>query len=333
MGDKPELLHLQEQGSSSLVRSPARSAIAARGRKDAAALAARQAEVVYRAIVTIRKGEWYGETRKAKVPFPPKFFGVVDRSGDFVVDPIYRAIEPFSGGLAAFSSSPVERRSYGALLDSLFCADLGLWGYLDYNGQIVIDPSFERARGFSEDLAAAAINGKWGFVRRDGSWAVRPQFDGALGFENGLACVRVGQKCGFVDKSGEFAIGPRFDLLFAFSEGLACAQLDGKLGYIGRDGNFAIEPRFEAFENGGASGFRSGVARVDLSGKHCLINQAGNLIFQCEDGASIDDFHEGIAIVHEAGGNVDHGYYIDQGGRRILQEATDDSDDLVVCRF
>jgi hypothetical protein len=332
MAEKHDLLILPNQGDSSIVLSETRSSLAARGRKEAKSLAARRAEVVYRAIVVIRKGEWYDQTGKPKTPFPPKFFGVVDRSGEFVVDPIYRAIEPFSGGLAAFSPSDVERRIYAASLDTQFSSDLGLWGYLDHKGEIIISPSFERARGFCEDVAAVSANGKWGFIRKNGSWVIRPQYDGALDFENGLACVRVGQKCGFIDKSGEFAIEPRFDLTFAFSEGLACAELGGKVGYIRRNGSFAIEPRFEGFDNGslrGATSFRSGVARVVLGGKDCLVNQTGDFVLQSEDEQeTIGDFNEGIAIVHEPGGNWHRGYYIDLNGQRILRDAGDDSDDL-----
>jgi hypothetical protein len=104
------------------------------------------------------------------------------------------------------------------------------------------------------------------------------------------------------------------------------------VGYIRRNGNFAIEPRFEGFDNGslrGATSFRSGVARVVLGGKDCLINQTGDFIFQSGDEEeTIGDFNEGIAIVHEPGGNWDRGYYIDSNGQRILRDSADDSDDL-----
>jgi hypothetical protein len=329
MGDKPELLHLPEKGNSSLVRSPARSDIVARGLKDAEALTARRAEVVCRAIVSIRKGE-SRRVGNATLP-PPRLYGVIDRNGHYVVDPIFKGIQPFSEGLTA-CSEPLEARVYASSIETLFNADLGLWRYFDHNGQTVIGPRFERARGFSEGLAAAAIEGKWGFIRKDGSWAIRPQFDGALSFENGLACVRVDQKCGFVDRSGNIAIGPRFDLAFAFSEGLACVELAGKVGYIGKNGDFAIEPRFNPFDKGslyGATSFQSGVARVALEGRACLIGQAGNLIFQCiDEGETIGDFNEGVAIVHEQGGNWDHGYYIDSMGQKILSKSDDDSSEL-----
>jgi len=327
MSDTHDLLILPQSSNSLLIRSDAHSSLVARGRVDANALAARRIERVLRAVIANRKGEPL-RTGKTKLP-PPRLYGVIDRSGEYVVDPIYKGVQPFSEGMAAYSST-VEKWVYASPLETLFNSDLGVWGYVNHNGQIVIGPAFERVREFSEDYAAAAIESKWGFIRKDGTWAIPPRYDGALSFRAGVACVRVGQKCGFIDKLGEFAIEPRFDLLLDFSEGLACVELNGKVGYIGRDGYFAIEPRFDPFEGSllGATSFQFGLAKVQLNGKDCLIGTGGNLLFQCAGGESIDDLREGFAIVHEAGDNQDLGFYIDSRGKKILSESPEYSDEL-----
>lgn len=329
MADKTELLYLPKSDSSALIGSEAHTSLIARGRQEAAALAARKSEVVYRAVATMRKGEPLTTVGKL-LGRPPQFFGLIDTTGKYVVEPVYKAITSFSSGLAAFSSSPVEVWSHAKPIDILFNSDLSLWGFLDHNGKVIIAPRFERARGFCEKLCAVSLNGKWGFIQADGTFAIEPQYDGALDFEDGLARVRIGQKCGFVDRFGKLIIEPRFDCLFRYSEGLACAVIDGRLGYIDRSGTFAIGPRFDSFENGlyGANDFQEGVARVVISGRQCLINKAGDFIFKCsEDDESIADLGSGIARVHESGEYWDHGYFIDTSGNPILSEDSDDPDD------
>src|SRR5205085_2466544 len=76
----------------------------------------------------------------------------------------------------------------------------GKWGYLDGQGQLVIQPRFNEARKFSEGLAAVQMETgemdkvgsidkqgtyriqvvpktKWGFIDEHGSVAIKPQFE------------------------------------------------------------------------------------------------------------------------------------------------------------
>ena len=52
------------------------------------------------------------------------------------------------------------------------------WGYIDRNGQMVIAPIYELARGFNIGLAPVRLNGKWGYIHSDGTlatWSVKKQ--------------------------------------------------------------------------------------------------------------------------------------------------------------
>ena len=327
MSDTHDLLALPQSNSSLLIRSDARSSLVARGRVDAKALVARRVDRVLRAVIANRKGE-PRRIGTAQLP-PPRLYGVIDRNGEYVVDPIYKGIQPFSEGMAACSTT-VERQGYTSPLDALFDSDLGVWGYVNHDGQIILPPTFERVREFSEQLAAVATESKWGFIRKDGSWAIPPRYDGALSFRAGVARVRAGQKCGFINTSGEYVIEPSFDILFEFSEGLACAELNGKVGYIEPNGRFAIEPHYDQFRGSlrGATSFQYGSARIQIGEDDGIIDTKGNLLFQCADGESIEDLSHGFAIVHESGDNQEHGYYIDSRGKRILSESPDDSCEL-----
>ena len=53
----------------------------------------------------------------------------------------------------------------------------GHWGYVNSEGQIMIDLMYEKAFGFCEGVAAAKLNGKWGFIGTDGNIIVPFEYD------------------------------------------------------------------------------------------------------------------------------------------------------------
>jgi len=44
------------------------------------------------------------------------------------------------------------------------------WGFIDKKGKIVINPQFEEAKPFSEDLTSVKIGGKWGYIDKKGQF-------------------------------------------------------------------------------------------------------------------------------------------------------------------
>ncbi len=64
-------------------------------------------------------------------------------------------------------------------------------------------------------LALVAIekdNIKYGFINENGDFVIEPKFDRALSFtENGLAAACLNNKCGFINENGDFVIEPKFD--------------------------------------------------------------------------------------------------------------------------
>lgn len=50
------------------------------------------------------------------------------------------------------------------------------WGFVTPHGQIVISPSFEEARSFSQGYAAVKLNGKWGYIDTTGKLIIPCEF-------------------------------------------------------------------------------------------------------------------------------------------------------------
>ena len=104
-------------------------------------------------------------------------FGYINSDSEWVKEPQFTFADDFSNEIAVVSMSiDGEERC----------------GYIDKEGNIIIECQFEAAREFTSDgLAAVQLNGKWGYIKADGSWLLKPQFDDAHSFSNGYATVKL----------------------------------------------------------------------------------------------------------------------------------------------
>lgn len=86
--------------------------------------------------------------------------------------------------------------------------------------------SYDRDTLFTQGLVQACTDGKWGYVDKEGNYVINPQFDAAYTFsDNGLAVVEVNNKYGYIDKKGNYVINPQFDDANYFtSDGLAVVE-------------------------------------------------------------------------------------------------------------
>ena len=169
--------------------------------------------------------------------------GVISSTGEIIVQPRYRSVSHFSGGL------------------SCVC-DGEFYGYIDRDGNQVIPPFFEDARAFSEGLAAVKLNGAWGYIYPDGSTAIPIRYvckRGMAGpFRERLARIAHNGRRGHINKDAKFVVEPRFDMAYEFSEGRAAVLLDSRAGYVDHDGEITIPISFRR-----ASRFAEGLAAVN----------------------------------------------------------------------
>src|SRR5690606_32118766 len=86
----------------------------------------------------------------------------------------------------------------------------GKYGYLDKNGNIIIDFIYDGADDFSEGLARVykTIQGEdiYGFIDEFGNEIIPIKFEYALPFKEGLAIIRMNRKFGYIDNSNRIVI-------------------------------------------------------------------------------------------------------------------------------
>lgn len=134
---------------------------------------------------------------------------------------------------------PQEHRIYST--DDLYRLELpeNKWKYLNAQGRLVFEVTYEYSGFFSEGLAIVKDHNKWGYIDKKGKIVIPIQFEEAQNFEEGLAPVRLNGKYGFIDKKGTFTIPAAYDgVIKPFNYGLAYVQDDKNIGYIDKRGNW-----------------------------------------------------------------------------------------------
>ena len=150
--------------------------------------------------------------------------GFINKSGEFIIEPVYGQAGPFSEGLARVLTYDAEGEEKV--------------GFIDHSGRFVIAPGFNtdanfqrNSTDFSEGLAGLTEGfrptiterGKFVFIDKKGSIVLSTNFAYAGPFRQGVALVYDAgtNKWGYIDKSGKVIIPVQYDLAGDFSEGLA----------------------------------------------------------------------------------------------------------------
>lgn len=221
---------------------------------------------------------------------------------------------------------------------------------------------------FNDNLAIFEDYDEYGFIDPDGNIIIEAKFDGARDFYNGLAAVKVdakefekyipevddyltvkhGGKWGFIDTKGFFVIQPQYDILTPFKNGIAAyckgAVLTefcdtyipngGKWGIITQKGKELVSPTYDfirlignnlAIANIG--GMRDSTSAIFHNGLWCVLSRDGHELTPFKY-TWISDYENDKAVVNLGGfceeiegGNFYYCYgqwgYIDENGCEI----------------
>ncbi|QAA35159.1 WG repeat-containing protein [Clostridium manihotivorum] len=217
-----------------------------------------------------------------------ELYGFINEKGEVVVEPQFLGLLPASEGFIPFyredgygfisydgkiSKTFTEFRAfefYGGL--SIIESD-GLYGFMDKNLNIIVNPYYDGAMNFSDGLALVEKNGKKGYIDTKGNIRIPLQYEEASSFSEGLAVICYNHKMGYINTEGDVVINPIFSRCGLFSEGLAIYEIDGKYGYLDKKGNIVIPPEFDMAES-----FSEGFAIVMKNKKLAVINKKGEYV-------------------------------------------------------
>lgn len=135
-----------------------------------------------------------------------------------------------------------------------------LWGFIDLDGKMIIEPKFTDVAFFEEGIARVAIKQKdslgiirekWGYIDKTGRYIIEPKFIHAGLFKEGLARVAILQKdsmgferqeWGYIDKTGKYLIKPKYGIAYDFNDGYAAAAHEQWV-YVNTKGEEVIKER------------------------------------------------------------------------------------------
>lgn len=166
--------------------------------------------------------------------------GVIDRTGAWIFQTHYQEVRP------AISFSELHRSVFGWNFKNA-----EKWGLLDADGHVILDAAFDQPIQRCDDGRLSADKDMDSFYfRADGSPLQPP--DGLLIAACGDAppyIMKVGRKFELVDADSRPVTPQQFDMLFWAGRGAWNAALDGKWGRIGPDGHWLLEPKFSYLSN------------------------------------------------------------------------------------
>lgn len=164
---------------------------------------------------------------------------------------------------------------------------------------------------------------KYGYVDKEGNYLINPQFDKATFFQNGLALVISDGLCGYIDTKGNYVIPPAYMDATTFAEGVAwTVKKDGPPVAINKKG----EALFALKEADRVYNFSEGMARYRIVSPYDeneylygFVNKKGETVIQPVY-SDADDFAEGVAVV--ANENEEYGY-INKEGELVINHQFD----------
>nr|NQU90583.1 WG repeat-containing protein [Bacteroidota bacterium] len=266
-------------------------------------------------LAPVGKGKDY-KTRK---------WGYIDKTGKLVIDYQFDDASSFSEGRAEVVNKELKDKYYYS----------GKIGFINKTGTLCIGYKYceNYVSEFSEGLAAVEIkdgwNSKCGYIDKNGNTVLDFIYKKVGKFSEGLAPVKFysdneqnlsPKKVYYINKKGEIVLTTKYESGSSFSEGIAFVResviKDGKflysiIGAIDKYGNELFEPKYQF-----ASAYQDGYARINsnggLRGKYGFIDKKGNIVIDTiYDGAT--NFFNGLALVWLDGVKI----IIDKSGEEV----------------
>lgn len=140
-------------------------------------------------------------------------WGMIDKKGNFIGEPEIDNREAMLALLSVDQIDELSKKMTAAMAEKFnmdyvgpyhndlaaACKD-GEWGFIDQNGNIIIEMIYDAAGNFSNNVANVMKDGKWGYVNTTGDVVIPIQFDKAKNFKNEIALVFMQGKWGIIKK-------------------------------------------------------------------------------------------------------------------------------------
>jgi len=147
------------------------------------------------------------------------------------------------------------------------------WGFMDTEGTVMINPSYEDVDEFSDGLALVVNEGKVGYINKSNEIIIPFEYDEGEAFIEGLAIASKDDLYGVINRLGETIVSFEYDFIGPYNNGLAVVANDTAYGFINRKGEIQIPIEFDY-----AGDFKDGFAIIEKDGYKGMINTLGKTV-------------------------------------------------------
>lgn len=218
----------------------------------------------------------------------PDGYGLIDSSGQTIIDPQYEKLSDLSTGRLVFQQDDMYglrdlqqvliQPAYERLIDDgifIRARQDKRYGYLRPDGSWLIEPAFQMASPFIEGRAAVLKDGQWQLIDQAGRNHLQVEYQQVFYGGENRWIVENDRKYGAVNADGQLVIPLEYEEIQAFSSGLAVYSQNGLWGYLRPDGSHAFPPDFVL-----AWPFKGELARVATPQGFVMIDKTGELVIR-----------------------------------------------------
>lgn len=270
------------------------------------------------------------------------FYGIIDKHGKYLVKPKYDSINKFSEGRAVIvehsgfgiideKGNKITKKNYnfiakfqeGRALFNINVNEKNMYGYMDLNGQEVIQPIYETGTDFKDKRAVVKREaGQYELIGINGEILNKYNYDyvGNIGENLLVFQKKAGEKYGYMDEEGNVVLSPQYSTAEAFEQGRAIVNLSdnyiNNYGVIDREGNFIIKPKYNSINFIGNNRFAVGVPldkdKPYIGSKYAIVDKDGRFLTKFIYN-SVSDYKHSLASAY---GNR-YTFFINKNGKVV----------------
>ena len=219
--------------------------------------------------------------------------------GKKISNTIYDYIAVFSEGFAVVEKS-------------------GKYGYINTNGEEVIECKYDDASNFSKGLASVNLNSKWSVINVNGEKVVdfKNSYKSLVVLsDNFIAISNEEYQIGFIDFNEKVIVKCKYDSFMPCGDGLYSVTLEDKIGLINSKGEEIVKCKYDFMWPFHYGPYDNELTLVEMDGMHGFINKKGEEVIPCKY-VDTTIFNEGLAAVQT---DFDKWEYIDEKGKKVME--------------
>jgi len=153
------------------------------------------------------------------------------------------------------------------------------YGFIDGNGEVIIKPSYDSVRNFSNGLAVVSKNNKWGVIDKSNQIIIPIKYLDIKDYSDGLISVLEYKDkeflWGYIDKNGNQKISSKYNYVTSVSEDRAFAQYNREVFCIDKSGKviFKTDCLPDTLYNSGVI-----IIHNNIKKKYDLIDKSGYVL-------------------------------------------------------